>query len=56
VRHELGVKAPRLIALTGWGQDDDKRRTREAGFAHHFTKPVGLEALQRALAKEPAAS
>jgi CheY-like chemotaxis protein len=31
---------PRLIALTGWGQPEDKRRTREAGFDTHLTKPV----------------
>lgn len=29
-----------LVALTGWGQDEDKRRADEAGFDHHFTKPV----------------
>ncbi|RPI59484.1 MAG: response regulator, partial [Lysobacterales bacterium] len=30
----------RLVALTGWGQDEDKRRARDAGFDHHLTKPV----------------
>jgi PAS domain S-box-containing protein len=35
-----GGKNVRLIALTGWGQDEDKRRAREAGFDHHLTKPV----------------
>lgn len=35
----------RLVALTGWGQDDDKRRTREAGFDLHLVKPVDPEAL-----------
>src|SRR5690606_35644624 len=29
-----------LIAVTGWGQEDDKRRAREAGFDHHLTKPI----------------
>jgi CheY-like chemotaxis protein len=29
-----------LIAVTGWGQDRDKAQAREAGFDHHFTKPV----------------
>jgi CheY-like chemotaxis protein len=29
-----------LAALTGWGQDEDKRRAEEAGFDRHFTKPV----------------
>ena len=39
----------RIIALTGWGQDTDRQRTREAGMDHHLTKPVSLEALQRVL-------
>jgi CheY-like chemotaxis protein len=30
----------RLIALTGWGSDDDMKRARDAGFDHHLTKPV----------------
>lgn len=34
-----------LVALTGYGQDDDRRRTREAGFDHHLTKPANLTAL-----------
>jgi CheY-like chemotaxis protein len=29
-----------LIALTGWGSADDKRRTKDAGFDFHLTKPV----------------
>jgi DNA-binding response OmpR family regulator len=37
--------APRLIALTGWGQLEDKLRTSEAGFDAHLTKPVDLGAL-----------
>jgi len=34
-----------LVAITGWGQEDDKRRAREAGFDHHFTKPVDYAVL-----------
>jgi PAS domain S-box-containing protein len=37
--------APIIAALTGWGQDSDKKRTRDAGFDHHFTKPVAPEEL-----------
>lgn len=33
-----------LVAVTGWGQSEDKRRAREAGFDHHFTKPLDLDA------------
>ncbi|QKT02613.1 PAS domain S-box protein [Ectothiorhodospiraceae bacterium 2226] len=38
-----------LIALTGWGQAEDRRRTREAGFDHHLLKPVNLDALREVL-------
>lgn len=36
---ELGYQ-PLMIALTGWGMSDDRRRTRESGFDHHLVKPV----------------
>jgi signal transduction histidine kinase/ActR/RegA family two-component response regulator len=39
-----------LVALTGWGQDADKRQSLEAGFDHHLTKPVDLVALEKLLA------
>lgn len=39
-----------LVALTGWGQDEDKRRAVEAGFDQHFTKPVNPAALERLIA------
>jgi DNA-binding response OmpR family regulator len=29
-----------IVAITGWGQEEDRQRAREAGFDHHFTKPV----------------
>ena len=35
-----------LVALTGWGQDEDRRRTAEAGFDHHVTKPVGPDTIE----------
>jgi signal transduction histidine kinase/ActR/RegA family two-component response regulator len=40
----------RLIALTGWGQEEDRRLCREAGFDHHLVKPVDLDVLQGLLA------
>lgn len=40
IRALEGVPQPRLIALTGWGQDQDKRMAAEAGFDDHWTKPV----------------
>jgi len=39
-----------LIALTGWGQEGDRRRSQAAGFDHHLVKPVELSALQVLLA------
>lgn len=39
-----------LVAMTGWGQDEDRRRTAEAGFDHHLVKPVDPVALQSLLA------
>ncbi len=35
-----------LVALTGWGQEDDKRKAVEAGFDHHFTKPLAPGTLE----------
>jgi len=38
-----------LIALTGWGQDDDRQRAKDAGFDRHMTKPVEAWALEELL-------
>jgi CheY-like chemotaxis protein len=38
-----------LIALTGWGQAEDRNRTRAAGFDHHLVKPADITALQSLL-------
>jgi PAS domain S-box-containing protein len=38
-----------LIAVTGWGQEEDKRQAREAGFDHHLTKPITLESIHQVL-------
>jgi CheY-like chemotaxis protein len=39
----------RIVALTGWGQDADRQRTRDAGMDHHLIKPVSLDALRSVL-------
>jgi CheY-like chemotaxis protein/anti-sigma regulatory factor (Ser/Thr protein kinase) len=39
-----------LVALTGWGQDEHRRQSEEAGFDHHLTKPVEVEVLEELLA------
>jgi PAS domain S-box-containing protein len=46
VRRLEGVRQPQLIALTGWGQQQDKRLAAEAGFDQHWTKPVDIVRLQ----------
>jgi CheY-like chemotaxis protein len=60
VREQPWGKSIVLIALTGWGQDEDRRLSREAGFDGHLVKPVDPEELQRLLADvsngEPATS
>jgi CheY-like chemotaxis protein len=38
-----------LIALTGWGQAEDRNRSRSAGFDHHIVKPADINALQSLL-------
>jgi signal transduction histidine kinase len=40
---------PIMVAVTGWGQDADRRKTREAGFDHHLVKPVGIGSLHQLL-------
>ncbi|MGQ0764731.1 MAG: hybrid sensor histidine kinase/response regulator [Gemmatimonadota bacterium] len=40
-----------LVAVSGWGQADDRRRTRDAGFNHHLTKPVSREELLNVLSE-----
>jgi PAS domain S-box-containing protein len=45
-------KHVRLIALTGWGQDEDKRRALAAGFDHHLTKPVHPQQLDELLGQQ----
>ena len=34
-----------IVAISGWGQEGDRKKARESGFDHHFTKPVDFEAL-----------
>jgi len=43
--------AARLVALTGYGDDESIRRAREAGFDHHLTKPVNPQELRDLLAQ-----
>ena len=51
MRHLKARQGVRGIALSGFGQDEDMRRSREAGFETHLTKPVNLKALHEAIRK-----
>ncbi len=44
-----GHATPVLVAITGWGQAEDRRRARDAGFDHHLTKPADPDAIRRLL-------
>jgi len=51
IREQDWGKGITIIALTGWGQEDDRRRSRESGFTHHLVKPVEPAVLERLLAE-----
>jgi CheY-like chemotaxis protein len=56
LRQDPVTAGARLIALSGYGQQEDQRRSRETGFDLHLTKPVKFEVLQRLLVREPESS
>src|SRR5262249_48890314 len=49
-RRERGYGRPVLTALTGYGSEEDRRRSLAAGFDHHMVKPVDFASLQAVLA------
>jgi len=51
IRAQPGGEKTVLMAMTGYGQAEDRQRAQEAGFALHLVKPIEPEALQQALAK-----
>jgi len=53
LRQEPWARSMQLIALTGWGQEDDRRRALEAGFDHHLTKPIDPDRLEDLIAGRP---
>ena len=55
LRKEPGLKEVLLVALTGYGQEGDRRRALEAGFDEHLTKPTRFDTLQRVLAERAGA-
>jgi CheY-like chemotaxis protein/two-component sensor histidine kinase len=51
LRQRPGPENLILVAMTGWGQEEDRRRSREAGFDHHLVKPAEPAALRQLLAR-----
>jgi CheY-like chemotaxis protein len=49
LRELPGLADLRLIAVTGYGQESDRRRTRDAGFHGHLVKPVDIDAVEATL-------
>jgi signal transduction histidine kinase len=53
IRAQPWGKGMTLVALTGWGQESDRRRSQEAGFDSHLVKPLDLDKLTRLLEAVP---
>jgi len=54
IRERTGGGQILIVAMTGWGQPEDRRRTEIAGFDRHLVKPVDPEAVMKLLADQPA--
>lgn len=50
-RREEELRDVALVALTGWGSDGDRRRSREVGFDYHLTKPIEADPVQNVLSR-----
>jgi signal transduction histidine kinase/CheY-like chemotaxis protein len=51
IRQNAGRPDLTLVAVTGWGQEDARAKTAEAGFDEHLTKPASLEVMQQVLSR-----
>ncbi len=51
LRQQPSLRGTMLVAVTGYGQDSDRQRSRQAGFDHHLVKPVNMQALEAILAQ-----
>jgi CheY-like chemotaxis protein len=52
LRREDALEGAVIVAVSGYGQDDDRRRSREAGFDYHLVKPLDHDALLTLVANE----
>jgi CheY-like chemotaxis protein len=53
MRAREDTRSTLIIALTGWGQESDRRQTQAAGFNQHLVKPADITALRAVLASLP---
>jgi PAS domain S-box-containing protein len=53
IREQAWGRDMTLVAVTGWGQESDRKKSREAGFDHHMVKPVDFDSLTKVLADGP---
>lgn len=56
LREDPSTAGALLVAVSGYGQSEDLRRSREAGFDHHFVKPVNIDALLQTLSGDRSAT
>jgi PAS domain S-box-containing protein len=52
LRQDERLQGTRLVAVTGYGQPEDRKRSMEAGFDEHVTKPVGIDTLEALLSRD----
>ena len=52
IRHQPWGRAMVLVALTGWGQADDRRKSANAGFNHHLVKPIDMDDLIKLVSRD----
>jgi CheY-like chemotaxis protein len=50
LRADRRLAGTTLVAVTGWGQEEDRRQSRDVGIHHHLTKPVDPAAVQKIVA------
>jgi CheY-like chemotaxis protein len=55
VREQPWGRTAVMVAVTGWGQEDDRRKSKDAGFDDHLVKPVDVRSLRQILAGDAAA-
>ncbi len=51
LRQQPGLETVMIAAVTGWGQEEDRHRTSDAGFNHHLVKPPELQAVEAVIAE-----